>query len=275
MGECIKDLAIVLTIFDGYEDLWDDCIKKIKVFWKDHPPIYVFTNEIKKEWDGVKCFPVGKNAEWSMKARKAIEVIPEHFFILLLEDFFIGKKVNNDEIEKVLHLMQEDGISYCKLCENNEIIHRRKKKYCEGLPFEVIYKDEEYGISLQASLWNKEYFSDLLGNENYNAWVFELNQLKKTKGELHDVLYDAIDDPRNILNIYHGALQGKMIPKTVKYFERINMKLTTNRAVMSHSEYFRYWIKQLGRDIVPSFMQKKVKKIAQRFGMTFVDSKWS
>ena len=247
----------------------------IEVFWKEHPPIYVFTNEIKREWNGVKCIPVGKNAEWSMKAQKAIEVIPEKYFILLLEDFYIGKKVKNYEIERVLHFMQEQEISYCKLCENNEVIHRSKKKFHKGFPFEVIYKDEEYGISLQASLWNKDYLAKLLGDGNYNAWIFELNQLKKTKGEPHRIFCNAIDDPRNILNIYHGALQGKMIPKTVRYFERIGMKLTTKRTTMSQLEYFRYWIKQLGRDIVPPFMQKKVKRMAQKFGMTFVDSKWS
>ena len=42
----VENLAIVFTMFDGYEDLWDDAIKYIKKYWVNHPPIYVFTNEI-------------------------------------------------------------------------------------------------------------------------------------------------------------------------------------------------------------------------------------
>ena len=65
----MEDLAIVLTIFDGYEDLWDDCIRLIKKNWKNCPQIYVFTNEKIKNWENVKCVAVGKDAEWSKKVQ--------------------------------------------------------------------------------------------------------------------------------------------------------------------------------------------------------------
>lgn len=270
-----RNLAIVLTIYDGYEDLWDDCVKFINRFWNDHPQIYVFTNEIQKNWDDVICIPVGKEAEWSAKAQKAVETVREDYFILLLEDFYIGKDVDSAKVEALFQFMKENNVSYCKLCENNEVWHKKKKKYKSGLPYEVIYGDEEYGISLQASIWKKDYFANLVGQGNYNAWVFELNELKKAKGRKHEVMVDAIDDPRNIINIYHGALQGKMLPGTVEYFQSIGMGLSTKRQVMSKNEYRRYWIKQLGRDIVPENSKRFVKAIAEKFGYSFVDKKWS
>lgn len=269
-----NDIAIVVTVFDGYVDLWDDCIRLIKQNWKNHPLIYVFTNEIVKEWDDVICIPVGRDAEWSQKAQKAVEIVKEKYIILLLEDFYIGSKVDRSQIESLIYYMQRRKILYCKLCENNEIVHIKRKKFESGYPYEVIYEDEEYGISLQAAVWQREYLKNTVGEGNYNAWVFELNQVKKTQKASHIVNTKAISDPRNILNIKHGALQGKMIPETVEYFRTIKQPLTTKRELMSRKEYRKYYIKQFGKDVTPKFAVNFIKGIAEKLGFSFVSKKW-
>lgn len=269
----IQNTAIVFTIFDGYEDLWDDAIMLIDKFWVDHPPIYVFTNEIVKDWKGTKCIPVGEEAEWSQKAHKACEIIPEEYLILLLEDFYVGAAINNDEVQELINFMSTNRIDYCKLCDNNRIIRKHKKKYNDS-KYEVIYADEDYGISLQTAVWKKDFLLKTLGNENYNAWVFELNQVKKSRMAQHSILNNAIEDARNILNIKHGALQGKMLPKTVKYFEKINEPLSTTRELMNSKEYYKYFIKQFGKDIIPKPAVKFAKGVARKFGYSFVEEKW-
>ena len=270
-----NDIAIVLTIFDGYEDLWDDCIKYLDKYWPTHPQIYAFTNVKKHDWKNVITFPVGKDAEWSRKAQKAIEVVPQKYFILLLEDFYVGSAVNETEVLRLVNFMDENGIGYAKLCDNNRIIHKKKKQYKKGYPYEVIYQDEDYAISLQTAIWNKKFFKQLVGMENYNAWVFELNQVKKARSAEHVAMTNAIDDPRNILHIKHGALQGKMIPATVEYFEKIGDPLSTNRPVMTGSEFKKYYVKQFGKDITPKFAVQFVKGIAKKLGYSFVEEKWS
>ena len=270
----IKNTAIVFTMFDGYEDLWDDAVKYIKKFWVDHPPIYVFTNEIAKDWEDVTCIPVGGDAEWSRKAQKACEVIPEDYLIMLLEDFYMGDAVNNDEVQELMSFIEENNIEYCKLCDNNRIVRPHKKKFKKS-KYSVIYADEDYGISLQPAVWKKDFLQETLGTENYNAWVFELNQVKKSRIAPHTVLQNAIDDTRNILNIKHGALQGKMLPATVKHFNRINDPLSTKRDEIDAKAYTRYFVKQLGKDIVPKPAVKTVKSIARKLGYSFVEDKWS
>lgn len=271
----MNNTAIVLTIFDGYEDLWDDCIKLIKKNWINHPPIYVFTNKILRQWDDVVCIPVGEDAEWSRKVQKAVEIVKEDYIILLLEDFYIGKKIDINQFDLLLDFVKTEKIKYVKLCENNEVLHFRKKRFKKGLPYEVIYQDESYGISLQASLWEKNFLSELVGSQNYNAWIFELNQVKKSLCAEHIPFDFAVEDHRNILNIKHGALQGKMLPNTVNYFKKINMPLTTQRDIMSKKEYNKYFIKQLGQNIIPNCAKGFVKKIAEKFGYSFIDKKWS
>lgn len=271
----LDDVAIVLTIFDGYEDLWDDCVKYINKFWPGHPQIYAFTNEIVHDWDNVITIPVGPDAEWSRKAQKATEVVPQKYFILLLEDFYMGAAVNETEVLKLLNFMEKYHIDYAKLCDNNRIVHKKKPLYKKGYPYEVVFEDEDYAISLQTAIWNKEYFKKLLGSDNYNAWVFELNQVKKTRKAPHVVLRNVIDDPRNILHIKHGALQGKMLPGTVEYFRKIGDPLSTNRPTMTSKEYNTYFLKQLGKDITPKFATKFVKNVAKKFGYSFVEEKWS
>lgn len=272
--EIMDDVAIVLTVFDGYVDLWDDCVELIQKYWNAHPPIYVFTNEIVKEWEGVTCIAVGKEAEWSRKVQKALEIVRQKYIILLLEDFFIGKKVDRSQLESLIYFMQKRNICYCKLCENNEIIHKKRPKAEKYYPYEVIYKNDEYGISLQAAVWERDFLKKCVGEENYNAWIFELNQLKKAQCADRSVFENAISDPRNILHIKHGALQGKMIPKTVEYFKRMGDPLSTEREVMQRKEYRKYYIKQLGKDITPKFAANFARKIAEKAGFSFVAKKW-
>lgn len=270
----IKNIAIVFTVFDGYEDLWDDAIRLIKKNWINHPPIYVFTNSIEKNWDGVTCISVGKDAEWSQKVQKAIEVVKEDYLILLLEDFYVGSSINDLAIKKLIDYMKKNQIKYCKLCDNNTILHWPKKRHLSS-SYEVIYRDEEYGISLQPSLWEKEFLKTTIGEQNYNAWVFEFNQVRKEKVAKHIPLEYAIEDTHNLLNIKHGALQGKMIPTTVSYFKKIGEPLSTDREVMGTKDFIKIYIKQLGRNIVPKFAKKGVKSIAKKFGYSFLDEKWS
>lgn len=270
----IENVAIVFTIFDGYVDLWDDAIKYIKKFWKNHPPIYVFTNEIEKKWEGVTCIAVGADAEWSRKAQKAIEVVKEKYLILLLEDFYVGDIIDNNEVQQLINFMEYNKVKYCKLCDNNRIIHKKKKNY-KNSKYHVIYADEDYGICLQAAVWEKNFLLKKVGKENYNAWIFELNQVKDTLNAKHKALSYAIEDQRNILNIKHGAVQGKMLPSTVRYFRKIGDPLATDRIIINKKEYLKYIIKQLGKDIIPRSVASYVKKIAKIFGYSFVEEKWS
>ncbi|MFC5630873.1 MULTISPECIES: hypothetical protein [Streptococcus] len=270
----VDDLAIVLPIYDGYELMWDDCINLIKKYWKHHPPIFVFTNEIKKEWENVKCFPVGANAEWSKKVQKALEIIDKKYIIILLEDFFIGDFVDNEKIKTLIAFMKSHEIDYAKLVDNNRVIKKSKPKFVEGYPYEVIYQDEEYGVCLQASIWRKKFLFECVGNENYNAWIFELNEVLKTRGRVHEIASNLIEVPDNILHIQHGALQGKMIPKTIKYFEKRGYSLTKGYSIMSRSEYLKWYFKQFGKDVTPQFAIPIVKKIAKKFGYDFVEEKW-
>lgn len=269
----IDKLAIVFTVFDGYEDLWDDAIRLIKKNWIDHPPIYVFTNEIVKKWEDVKCIPVGSDAEWSKKVQKACEIVKEDYFVMLLEDFYVGSAVNNDDVQELLTFIIQNSIGYCKLCDNNRIIQKHKKKFMNS-KYDVIYADEDYGISLQAAIWEKNFLLKTIGENNYNAWVFELNQVVISRNAPHIILRNAIEDQRNILNIKHGALQGKMLPHTVKYFEDIDDALSTKREIMCLREYIKYYIKQLGKDIVPKPAVKLTKKVAKKVGYTFVEEQW-
>ncbi|CYU69480.1 hypothetical protein HO640_02260 [Streptococcus suis] len=269
-----EDVAIILPIFDGYEDMWEDCIRLIKKNWKDHPAIYVFSNVLQKDWEGVTCIPVGEDAEWSKKIQKAIDVVDEKYFILMLEDFFIGDVVKANLVDELIAFMEKNGIDFCKLCDNNNIVKKRKDKFDSAYPYQVIFEDEEYGISLQTSIWRKTFLEKLVGRENYNAWQFELNQVKIARNANHIKMQNAIFDPRNILNIKHGALQGQLLPPTVKYFEKIGNPLNCQRPIMTRKTYLQYWIKQLGRDLTPKVAKGIVKSIGRQFGMNFVEDKW-
>ena len=119
----MEDLAIVLTIFDGYEDLWDDCIRLIKKNWKNCPPIYVFTNEKIKNWENVKCVAVGKDAEWSKKVQKIKDIVKEKYLLLGSKEF---ENVFNTKYSYLNSIMLKYQ-NYCKIYGNCKNLYSFEK----------------------------------------------------------------------------------------------------------------------------------------------------
>lgn len=266
------NMAIVVIGFDGYDDLWDDFFILFRRFWSECPyKVYLVNNEKKSEYEGVTVVNAGRDAEWSRKVQVALESVDEDYLCLMLEDFYIGKKVNTKVVEKALQLMVEDHIKYYKLktFSNINTAEYRDYKYLHVLP-----KNLEYGISLQPGIWKKSFLKEKVGTENYNAWKFECDCIAEAKKGGNALLEGCIYDDRNILEIQHGVVQGKYLPKALKYFEKQGYILNQQRrGAMQGKQYFVYRCKVFSNKYLPKVLKKKLKKIMNIFGMKFVTDK--
>jgi len=106
-----KDMTMVFIGFDGYSDMWDDCINLFKKFWPDCPYKTIFVNNEKDVfWDKIEVLHAGKNAEWSKKVQLAISKIETPYVCLLLEDFLVGKTIETDTIRKTLNFIKKENL---------------------------------------------------------------------------------------------------------------------------------------------------------------------
>ncbi|WP_050636209.1 hypothetical protein [Candidatus Stoquefichus sp. SB1] len=263
------DIALLIIGYDPYVDVWNHYFDLLNKYWKIRPKTYLATNSLTPVYDNVEVIPVGENAEWSKKVYVASNKIKEKYIVLLLEDFFTTTFVNNDCFVELFDIIKKNNIDYCKLLNQSKI---------KGICFQnysylhIIDKNENYGISLQPSIWNKDFLLTLLGNENYNAWIFELNQIEnKIQNEKY---INCIADDRNVLEITHTVVQSKYLRKAVRTFKRqkyyFNLK---DREQMSLLETVKYRSKLYFSEYSPAILKKPLKGIGRLMGVDFVSDR--
>lgn len=268
-----EKMTIAFIGFDGYSDMWDDCIKLFQRFWRDCPyKVFFINNEKDVVWDGVEVLHAGKDAEWSRKVQMVIENCHTPYLCLLLEDFLVGYTIDTGKVERTVKFIENEKIRYFKLVNMSRAVKNRDPIY-KGYRFlHIIPKSDEYGVSLQAAIWDKEYLAELLGKENYNAWVFEFNRVKAAEGKPNEPNPGCVFDDRNILNLQHGVVQSKYLPGTIRYFRKLGIELNVEREVMGYFQYYKMMLISKGKYMIPKKARGYVKKILEKTGMEFVST---
>lgn len=269
-----KDMSIIIIGFDGYKDLWNDFFELFNRFWRDCPFEVIFVNNLFEiEPKGITVLHAGEHAEWSKKVRLALEQVDSPYVLLLLEDFFIGKKIDTKEVLNTIDYIKTKNLNYYKLTNMNRAIKKGKQPIDNKDYLFQISEDDEYGVSLQAAIWKKTFLADLIGIGNYNAWKFEFDRVHAMNSTEKEARDGCVYDSRNILNIKHGVMQGKYLPNTLNYFKKIGIKLNTSRPIMTYSQYYRVMLQSLVKYSLPIPAQRRLKKLMENFGYEFVSTK--
>ena len=264
-----EKLAIGVIGYDPYIDVWNHYFELLNKYWPDRPRTYLISNEILPEYEGVTVYSAGKDAEWSKKVQVALEKVDAEYIVLLLEDFFTTRTVRTDAVLKLVQEIDDSGIKYCKLLNQSRI---KGKRFRGNKHLHVISRDEEYGISLQPAIWHRAFLQELVGTENYNAWIFEFKQVKNKAWNLEGI--DSVADDSNVLEITHAVVQSKYLPKAVKVFKKQKYLLDTNaRAVLSKKENFKYRLKGFVKEYSPKCMTGFLKKIGRMMKVDFVSDR--
>lgn len=265
MEENTEKLAIVGIFWDGYYDLWEDFLDLKERFWPDCPYNMYIVNEEKvlnyeKKYN-VRVLSAGKDALYSRKVQYAIENIMADYYLLLLEDFFFSRPLQRNVLESNLSMMDKYSLEYLKM-PLKEFIATAK-----GTPFHnidniiSIRNENEYTLTCQPSIWKRDFLKKCIGDGNYNAWVFEGIYAKSRLAHTVEFLNYCKIDKSNKLGLVHGALQGKMLPKTVSKLEATGYKMKNQREVMSLKDNYLNELKDKLKGILPLGGQRVVKKI--------------
>lgn len=239
-----SELTLLLVSYDGYGDMWPAFFECKNKFWPDCPYPLVLSNNIKPfDAPNVRVINCGKNAQWSTRTRMALESVSSKYVMFLLEDLFISDKVHTSDIQEALQLMERDNLDYYKLMTFTKI---NTPMYKDNDYLHVIPASLPYGISLQAAIWKREFFQSMIGNDDYNPWVFEVERLHEEENASEPDKVVGVFDDRNVINICHMVVQGKYLPKSVERMEKVGIKIdTASREVMSWRENLIYSIKLL------------------------------
>ncbi len=261
----MSKLAIVGIFYDGYYDIWEDFLELFEKFWPNCPYEKYIVNDIKdlefpKDY-GFKVIHAGKDAEYSKRVQTAVSQIDADYLLLVLEDFFVGNPVSNQKIADILSFVESEGIKYYSMpLEDFQWVNKRPQyKNFKGL--ERLSPKDEYTICCQPAIFKKDFLRQCIGVSNYNAWVFEGVYTKSKYAHTEEFLNGTCVDNSNPLQMYHGALQSKMLPKTVEHFASVGYTFKNKREILSSKQIKKHDFKKLIKKTLPIWAQNFLKKV--------------
>lgn len=241
-----KDISLVVSSCDKYEDAWYPYFELIKKYWPEHPEKIYLISESKSYSTSdlnIKVCNFGDNCTWSERLYKTLEQIDSKYIIFSLEDFFLLEYVKQDVIEKCVDWMEEDPtIAECRLhgSEYDGLVESEKYK-----PFRFAEDDTPYRLDTQVALWNKEALMSFI-DLSENPWQFEGDGTKRIKGTDKKFLWLYNPEPEDIsgdafpYRIYqwfgYGIAWGHWLWNNKKWFKQNGINKVNFRRLGSFSE---------------------------------------
>jgi hypothetical protein len=136
-------------------------------------PVYLGTNCAHADVAGVTILNAGEDEAWSRRLRYFLQTIDTSYVLVMLEDFFLDRRVSNAEILRQIELLQRlDGVAL-RLFPNPPADY-----FLDGVG--ILHVQSPYRVSLQAAIWNRRRLMDLLVDEE-SPWEFERRGSKRSR----------------------------------------------------------------------------------------------
>lgn len=210
----MNDTAVLVLSCNSYSDCWEAFYHCFKKYWPNCPfPIYLTSES--KTFDKIPTICTGEPV-FTTSAKKALEQLDTKYVIILLEDFFIRNKVDQDRINYCIEHFEDDVANF-----NFEL------EYSSNLETDLDgFKQRPllapYIHSTQPGIWNRRKLIEQLSIPQ-NPWEWELsNILTYDKYYINSSGKTIIDTGR-----YHGystgLIRGKWAKEIVDFFEEENI----------------------------------------------------
>ena len=260
------DLTVIGIFYSGYKDLWHEFVTIFKKNWADCPFDLLIVSDTENEdsFEGVRLISCGKEAEYSRKVQVALKEVKTKYVLLLLEDFYLGSKVDNSKVLSILdYIKSSNTVYYCMPMKEfsynfkGKVVNRKRK-------VRRISPKAEYTLNCQPSIWERDFLFKAIGTDNYNAWVFEGAYSKSKKAHDAEFLKDCLVDLSNPLDLIHGVVQGLFLPDSIEYFSKQGYSFSTSRQVMPWKKRKKVLFKVRLVKFIPYWCQRLLKKILKK-----------
>ena len=210
------DTVVLVMTCDNYSDTWKPFLKLKNKYWKGCPYDTYFCTE-------TKTVPFNKTIKtqgsWTSRLRQSLEQLDSKYVILLLDDFFIRSKVDQDRIDSIIESYKPDTAVY-----NLERLYNipKNKSYLNG--FIERENKEPYLNSCQPSIHNRLKLIERL-QDDQNAWEWEYTQV-----DSKDKFYINTEDLIFDIGYYEdkkpwGIVQGKWSRNAQELFKKENIEV--------------------------------------------------
>lgn len=216
-----NDVSVLIITCDAYSDVWDYFFILFNKFWPDCPySIYLGTNSKECNAVGVKTICIGEDVSWCDNLRVMLEKIPTQYVIIMLEDYFINKRINTDDVERTLEFAKMNKAD-CVRLRNSPVACRVVDK---NLRIGYAEPASPYYINAQPAIWKVTSLISLL-KPNWSAWQFERENSKISK--MLDL--NIYTTNYQLVSCLNGVVRGKYLLSTIKALQRIGVYIDSSK----------------------------------------------
>lgn len=232
----MSKVAIMITSCDAYMDCWKPMIFSLDKYWPDCEwPRYIVTNY--KEDNSLfntGFVKVGDDKRsWCNLARMGMEAIDAEYILFFQEDYWLGRKVDNEAIKAHVKYMDDNHVDYLKIQDDirRDDLRIGNSDYCMN-PI-----DMRYAFNTAIAFWRKTAILQLLP-EDWNGWQFERQitpYVKEHNIQINSqTLYSTQYVAKGIKTIQGDAIvRGVWTPSAVEFMKQYGFEdVLTKREVM-------------------------------------------
>ena len=233
--ESAPTFAVLVVTCDKYSDLWDLFIGQFRSYWPDCPlPKYIMTNETTAQFEGFANLRVGRDVSWSDNLSSALDLIPEDYVLLFLDDLVLKGRVNTALLSEALAWARSVRPDHLRLNATE-----RPDERVDGIVGRI-REGAIYRTSTVLTLWRKQALRSLL-MPGESAWQFE------TKGsERSDSMKSFFSLYKNCFPVINCVIKGKWRRDAVRVLRAQGaMPDLSSRSVMTRREAANFAARQL------------------------------
>lgn len=254
-------LTIIVPTHDSYIDLFAVFLRLFKKNWANCPYRLVLScNEYPAtEYKNINVVNNSEDTLITMRVSNAAHKFPADYYLVLLEDMFIDKPVDDERFAEILDFSDKNGLHYCGL----------NLKLAKKNSYMFTSKAEPYGISFGAFICDNYFIENYL-NKNITGWDFENEQLKLTlQYKKKEKFTDCAHCTGNPLNIIHGIDKGRWIRTAKKAIGKDNPEIDLgDRPLLGRKETIKRKLYSVSKIFKPK-SRARIKKFLRHFGFKF------
>ena len=213
-----KDITIIVNSCDAYSDLWPAFFTLLKKYWNTDGVRVLLNTETKDySFDGIDIECVhcpGK--PYGTRMRHALKQIKTPYVISMLDDFFLRKPVENEEVNQLVRWMEQDQrIVYF----NFDPFQTEYDLECPYEGFCQICPGTDYTLTMQLAIWRTEKLLSYW-RDDITPWEWELFTDIKTCWRKADRFYrirypHLFDYGYSKVGEWMGVQRGKWVMEDV------------------------------------------------------------
>lgn len=226
---------------DKFEPAWNVFFTLFESYWPEYDgQIFLVTDS--KQFDRPNVITLNHGfpktpAYWSHILKWAIDQVDSEQLLLMLDDFFILRKVDNGRILEAYNWFQKhSNFKAIRLIPTPIPSHDKINE-----KFGEIKETETYRISTQAAIWDSKYLKSVL-KEGESAWEFELIGTKRSNlvnGKVA-VIWENNRAERPLLYM-NSIVRGKLTRKNEKILSNLDVELDLTDIPVNNALEEYYW----------------------------------